>query len=491
MATNLVTEVALEVLHEGVAKPRVTTLAAEVLHSGAAKPRVTTIAVEVLRSIADVGPGDATGTADLPTIVITPPDATAFSPVSGTGEADLPTITIMPPTAAASVTYFARADLPTITITPPAAAAAGTSVAKADLPTIRITAPEARAFGTGPRVSELGVLALAEVVPATRVSELAVLVAVEGPPPPVKVSELAALIAGEVVPGLQVSEMAVLVLAESQPCVTERCQIWAIHRRDGVVMRYTSLDQDVVWGGFVYSKCYSLDPSASESASTIGSVGSIELTGIIDDSGISEADLYGGVYDDAFVEVWLISWGDVSDTPKRIAAGNTGELSQGEQGHKFEVVGPGARLDQQAVVQAVTGSCRWTFGDPVTCKVDREALKIEGQVLDALDRGAFHADLSSLSTGPQWANGLVRWTSGRNLAYENEVKHVDFDTGVVTLWALTAYVPGYGDTFDLLPGCDKLKTGGCRLYDNIINHGGFADLPGDDSMQDTPDAQVE
>lgn len=411
---------------------------------------------------------------------------------SGTANAagDPGTLTMTGPTGSAESVVIGAGDPGTLTMTAPQGAATGEVVGGGSPGTLTLTGPSGRAFGAGPRASELTVLALGGVEPLAAASELAVLAAVEVLANP-RASELAVLVAGEIVPDLQASQLAVLVLAESQPCVTMRCQIWRIVRKDGVVMRYTSLDRDVMWGGFVYQHCRSLDPSASESASTIGSVGSIELSGIIDDAGISDEDIYGGVYDDAFVDVWLISWGDVTDTPKRIAAGNIGQISQGEDGHQMEVVGPGARLDQQAVTDQYTAACSWTFGDPATCKVDAEALAITGEVQAGIDRSTFMADLSSLSTGPQWANGVVRWSSGRNIGYRNEVKHIDFDTGQVTLWALTVYVPAAGDEFSVIPGCDKLKGGGCRLYDNVINHGGFADLPGDDALQDTPNAQVD
>lgn len=318
--------------------------------------------------------------------------------------------------------------------------------------------------------SEAAVVALAEIVPAARASQAAV------------------TILAEINPAARASEAAVIVLGDGSPCVTERCQIWTITRRDGVVFRYTSHDQDVRYGGQVYRACRSLNPSASENASTLGSVGNIELEGIIDDDGISEEDLYGGLFDDAYVTVDLISWGSIAEAPRRLASGWTGELSQGNSGFRMEVLGAGARLGQQALVQMVTPGCRWTFGDS-RCGVDVEALAIGGTVIAAATRSRFTALLDAGDGGLQWANGRVRWTSGRNAGHVLEVKEVDFDAGVVTLWPSSAYLPEAGDLFELLPGCDKARDGGCTVYANIINFGGFPDVPGSDAILETPDAK--
>lgn len=339
-------------------------------------------------------------------------------------------------------------------------------------------------------VSQAAALVLGGIEVEARAAQQAAMVLAEPPPPQTRASGEALLVIGEVIPGQRVSQQALLVLAESRPCTTYRAQLWKITRRDGVVFTFTSHDEDIVWGdGLTYRACASLQPTASEASSTLGSVGNIELSGIIADDTITEEDLYGGLFDDAFVSVWLVSWGDAADSPVRLAAGWTGNLSQGEAGFQMEVLGPGQRLGQNAIVQEVTPGCRWVFGDS-RCGVDREALKLEGVVYASRDRSAFGAELDASTSDLQWENGLVRWTSGRNVGLENEVKTVDFATGEIVLWALASFVPEYGDTFELLPGCDKIKGGGCKVYDNVINFGGFAEVPGMDSILETPDAKV-
>lgn len=320
------------------------------------------------------------------------------------------------------------------------------------------------------------------------VSQQATLAVTDPPRPPIYVSQQAVLGIATTIPDIKVSQQAVLVVSHGIPCVTARCQCWTITRRDGVVFRYTSHDQPVPYRGELYKPCGSLDPSASENASSLGSVGNMELTGLIDDDGITEEDLYGGKFDDAYVEVDLIEWRGGPSTPRRLASGWTGQLSQGDTSFNMEVLGSSARLEQQALTQPYAPGCRWVFGD-ARCGVNIEARKLGGEVTSAGSRSAFVASFTGDPDGSEWTNGRIRFTSGLNIGQDLEVKTVDFDTGQVLLWPSAVLMPQVGDAFDLLPGCDKSKVGGCTLYANVINFGGFADVPGQDALLETPDAQ--
>lgn len=326
--------------------------------------------------------------------------------------------------------------------------------------------------------SQLAVLAVGEVIPDARASQMAVLAA------------------GYVIPPVAVSQMAVLVMVDAQPCVSRRADIWIIERRDGVRMAFTSHDLPLPFGGLVATPCGSLTPTAIAQASEIGGMGNLELQGLIKSSLITEADLFAGLYDDAFVEVWRVSWDPaLKETPERMAAGWWGNTKHGGDGFNVEVLGPGSRIQQQALVQLVTPGCRRDFGSPQGelppggCGVNREAYKVAGTVASAASRGRFTADLESAGTAPQYGNGLVRWLSGPNSGTACEVKSVDFGSGLVDLWAPTGFVPNPGDAFELLPGCDKLAAT-CKLYSNYINFGGFPDVPGTDAISETPDAKL-
>lgn len=339
--------------------------------------------------------------------------------------------------------------------------------------------------------SQLAILSVADQGPPPgAVSQVAALAVAEPPPPPLRASQAAALAVAEVVPELAVSQVATLVLVDTAKCVTGTCQIWTIRRRDGKVFRYTSLDRDLRYGGKIFKACGSLDPSASQNGATLGDTGSISLSGLITDNGITEADLFGGLFDDAFVTIDLIHWDDMRVTPKRLASGWVGKVSQGPAFHTMEVLSVGARLEQAALVQVVSPSCRWKFGD-ARCGVNVEAMKIQGQIRRVINRGDLLLDLPTPpSDGRTWKSGRIRFVDGVCAGMVCEYKGVDFATGQITLWTPAALVPSAGDAVEVLPGCDLTREGGCKAYGNIINFGGFPDVPGTDAILETPDAKI-
>lgn len=337
--------------------------------------------------------------------------------------------------------------------------------------------------------SQIPVMMLAEPeAPPARSSQISVSTLAEPVAPPVKSSQTPIAVLGEPIAPVRSSQNMVAILAHGSPCTTQRCQIWTIHRRDGKIFRFTSHDEEVKRGPAVYLPCKSLNPTAAENASTLGSVGNIELTGIIDHDSITEADLYGGLFDDAFVTVDLYSWGDRRVSPRRLAAGWTGSIGTGDTGFTLEILGPGSRLEQQALVQMITPSCRWIFGSP-QCGVNIEAMKVPSVVVKAHSRGSMRLDLPAEPTDRQWSNGRIRFITGPNAGITVETKTVDFTSGEVVLWQSPGFLPEPGDEVEILPGCDFNRDGGCKVYNNVINFGGFPDVPGSDALLETPDAK--
>lgn len=341
----------------------------------------------------------------------------------------------------------------------------------------RITQGRRDTIGTGPsdaRVSQGVRLALGSISP------------------PGRITQAHRLTVGALSPPARVTQAVRLAVAQAVDCVTHWQQLWTITRRDGVTFRFTSLDTNFQLGAYVYKSCGGLMPSASEESSAIGTVSNMELSGILADDAITEADLYGGLFDDAFVEVWIVPFSG-TETPRRLAAGWMGDVQHGEQGWTGEVTGPGARLDQQALVVPFAPACRWTFGDS-RCTKDLTALQLEGEVTQGLNRGLIFCDVGESTSLVQWPNGRVIWQTGRNAGVTCEIKLVDFGgTGdtEISLWALAPFLPEPGDTFIMQPGCD-LAASTCKdVYANLINFGGFKDVPGNDSIAATPIAKID
>jgi uncharacterized phage protein (TIGR02218 family) len=338
------------------------------------------------------------------------------------------------------------------------------------------------------KTSEGGLVAVAEVTPAAVASQGG-LVALAEVLPSALATQGGLIGVAAVQPVNHITEGGLVVVGNASDCTTRRAQMWQIFRRDGVILRFTSHDADLSWGDQTYESCDSLNETASEQSSDQGDVGSIDLTGILSSGAISEEDIYAGLYDDAFVQVWRVPWDSDTDRTYRVAAGWFGTVKQAENGFTVEVLGPGARMLQKALLQTIAPTCRWEFGDPDTCMFDREALAIGGTVTVPGTRAFFYGAVVDPGGVAQWSRGKVRWLYGRNAGLEVEVREVDFATGLIILAISTAFTPEAGDDFLLLPGCD-LSTDQCTKYDNLINHGGFPFVPGQDFVSQTPDAKA-
>lgn len=160
---------------------------------------------------------------------------------------------------------------------------------------------------TEARGTQAAILTASADAVAARATEVALLYAYPSPAP-ARVTG-AAMLLGDVSPmPARVTQVALLAAHVQIPCVTRWAQCWKITRSDGVVLGFTSLDRDLEFRGVTYKACASLNAGAAEMFGQPGQAGNVELTGIIDDAAISEADLFGGKYDGAEIEIWMVPW---------------------------------------------------------------------------------------------------------------------------------------------------------------------------------------
>lgn len=320
-------------------------------------------------------------------------------------------------------------------------------------------------------VTQAPVLAVHKVIPDARITQAPVLGVYS------------------VFPALQVVQAPVLVVYKGVPCATRWRQIWKIVRTDGVEYRFTSQDVDLDWGGETWKACNSLTPSASESANEVGSVGNIELAGVIATTGIAADDLYAGRFDGAYVEAWLIDAAGL-ETPKALLRGTFGKVEHGPDGFTVEALGDGGRLQQSPLIDTVKPSCRWAFGS-VQCGKDLGPLTVVGAVDSSTGSRAF-VDAARAEVPGYFRFGRVTFTSGDNAGITVEIKSHEAG-GAFTLWPRLASPIGAGDAYSMTPGCTLNKaadsgTNGCTAWGMILNFGGFDRVPGGDAIAETPDA---
>lgn len=351
-------------------------------------------------------------------------------------------------------------------------------------------------FDSVPNVTQSTLLVLDTGDPDLRTTQSSLLVLGENVVTvPMRITQSVNLVLTEFITDLNVTQSAVLVLADHVPCLTKWAQCWIITRTDGVVYGFTTLDVPVLCRGVMCYPCDSLMATAAEHSTMLGTAGDMEATGIISDSGISAEDIQAGLFDRATIEVWNQPWDNVNDEiPFRIAAGTLGSVTFGLNQYTFQVRTDAAKLKQTALLETYTPGCRYQFGNQrdSRCPVDLTTITVSGAV-DA----TVVANSSTMSTrrafidstraeAPGFFNfGRLTWLTGDNAGYSSEVKSSDGST--IVLWDTMPNIIQIGDTYDIHPGCDKTKNGHLLYNADMVDFGGFPDVPGQDSINQTPD----
>jgi uncharacterized phage protein (TIGR02218 family) len=294
------------------------------------------------------------------------------------------------------------------------------------------------------------------------------------------------------------SQACVLALASISPCISYRCQCWKITRRDGNVFAFTTHDEPITFQSIEYLPCNSLVASAFEAGviTSGGGVGDAEVNGILADESITEHDLASGLFDGALVEIWQVSWGDVTDTPRRLAKGILGKTTQGGVRYTAEMLSTGAKLSQRPLLDTVTPACRFRLGDG-RCPVNLAALEVDSEVTGLLARNALQRNRfrqfvdSSLTEADGYFDfGRLTWTTGDNAGISSEVKSYVAGDNIITLWEIMPNEIQVGDEYTITPGCDGTRTAHTDKFGlTMASFGGFPDIPGFDSMVQTPNAR--
>ncbi len=306
-----------------------------------------------------------------------------------------------------------------------------------------------------------------------------------------RVSQAALLVGSQGVSNVRISQAALLVgiRADAAPCLTQEAYLWQISLREGsplTTYRFTSHDRDVVFRGDTYTPCDGLETSAFTINAELGSTDGFDVTGIINAAGISEIDLWAGLFDGAAVEVWRYSWGDRTYA-KMIAAGNLGKLDFTDNSFTYEVITAADRLKQRPLLQTVTPSCRFDLYG-ARCGVTESSFTDTGIVTQIpaspnlstqVSRRQF-TDTGKTEASQYWQFGRLTWISGNNAGQSHDVRA--FDGGVFTLETPTRYAIEVGDDYRVTAGCDRTEATCIAKFSNGVNFGGFPHLRGEDDL---------
>jgi uncharacterized phage protein (TIGR02218 family) len=248
---------------------------------------------------------------------------------------------------------------------------------------------------------------------------------------------------------------------DNQVCTSAWC--WRIARQDGVVMGFTSYDQDITFNGVTYKACTGFAPTAVSTSNDM-SVDNLDSEGILTDDGITAEDLRAGVYNNARIEIFLVNYKNLKDEVFMVRRGTIGEVKYGKNGFTAAIRGLMQAYQAKAGKTCQKG-CR-TFLGSTLCKIDLSAYTINGSVTTVNSAATFGTDTTQPDS--YFDYGVITWLTGKNAGLSQDVKH-SASIGTICLFMPMPFTPALGDTFKIVAGCDGNASTCKTRFGNLVN----------------------
>lgn len=250
---------------------------------------------------------------------------------------------------------------------------------------------------------------------------------------------------------------------------------WKLTRKDGVIFGFTDHDRDIIYSSVTYIASTGMQGSAVAQSGK-PEVDVSEIDGVLDSDLITADDIARGKYDGAKIELFLLNYEDLTMDRVLLKVGFLGDIQWNDTGFSGEFKGLADML-HNAPMQAYSPSCRADLGD-TRCRYaiadDRESGTITS--VDSDEPGRIFFDSALSLTADNFEFGYVQWLTG-----DNSGLSMDIEANTLTQVTLALKMPddiSVGDTFFLLPGCDK-QFATCRdRFSNANNFQGEPYLPG-------------
>ena len=209
-----------------------------------------------------------------------------------------------------------------------------------------------------------------------------------------------------------------------------------------------------------------------------------EIDSHLEATAITEEDLRKGLYRGAKVTEYAVDWQHPWAGP---VVTNTYFIESTQwDGEQWSAnISSLAANFKRMFGRVYARTCSYNIGDSL-CTFDIESDRVTGTV-DTVSNPLFSfTPTVILSTTDGWfAFGKLLWLTGVNAGVEVEV-HTYESTPSISLRLSMPNPIQVGDTFSMLPGCDKTITQCGSKFDNVINFGGFPHIPGNDKLVEGP-----
>lgn len=250
--------------------------------------------------------------------------------------------------------------------------------------------------------------------------------------------------------------------------------------KSGTVLRYTSLDMDLIEGGRTFS---SKGPLLKRNRTRIMrgiQVDTLEITVNADD-----ADLVDGIpflqacnrgkLDGAQVtleRVFMPTWGDTSPGTIILFLGNISDAQAGRTTAQLQVKSDLERLNIQMPRNVYEPSCIYTLFD-TGCGLNKTAFAVAGTATPGGTTTTINCTLAQAAG--YFDLGHLTFTSGANAGLTRAIR--SYTPGVVKISLPLPVAPTSGDAFTAYPGCDRKQATCSGKFNNLPRFRGYPYIP--------------
>ena len=257
---------------------------------------------------------------------------------------------------------------------------------------------------------------------------------------------------------------------------------WKISRVDGEVYGFTNINEDRTYGGVLYKAATGFLATNVNKTNNLAS-DNVNVQGPLDSvnaSDITREDLFEGRLRGATLEIFKADYNDIANTIWTFFTGTIGEVTEKGNTFEVEVLALDHKL-RQSIGRVIGPLCDAEFAD-ARCGLAAGTFTFSGAVTAVTDNATFFDTVTPAITGKAadyFGAGVLTWTGGANAGLKADIKAFS-GARKFTLYDPMPNDIQAGDTFDALAGCRLRRGADCRdKFDNVINHRGFPDIPGD------------
>jgi uncharacterized phage protein (TIGR02218 family) len=269
------------------------------------------------------------------------------------------------------------------------------------------------------------------------------------------------------------------MLAALQLDVLTLATCWNVTRTDGTQYFFTSNSRDLVIDGNTYVASTGMNASAIDSNEDL-SVDNLEVIGALTSSSITDADLIGGKWDYAAIQIFQVDYTNLALGKNILRTGTLGTISSMRNSYKAELRGM-AQPFAEFFGRSYSPSCDTDLGSS-RCTVNLAPLTFSDTLTSVVSQTSIVSSGLAGKGTDYFVGGLFTLNAGDNSGISKEIKSYNTATGAFTFQEAFPYSLIPGQSVTTVAGCDKSRDTCKNRFNNIINFQGFPDIPGIDGM---------